>query len=158
MTFEAAVQQLVGSRFSRSAAEAQVRAQLPHLAPPPAPAKDEAVLEKAEQIEIRKLATAYGFNVWVLSQPRATKQTPGLADLWLTHRSAAIALWWETKRQVGGELSPPQVDFRDACLRTNTGYGTGDRYTFVEKLIALDLAVRGAGQYGIEPIRSAAAR
>ena len=62
-------------------------------------------------------------------------------------------LWWETKRQVGGALSPAQAEFRDDCTRCSHAHGFGDRYHFVEKLIELDLACRGSGPYGIEPIR-----
>lgn len=114
---------------------------------------DASIAEKAEQVEIRRLAIAYGFAVYNLSQPRATKQTPGLPDLWLMHKRLPIACWWESKRQVGGALSAAQEEFRDDCLRTRTGYGTGDRYAFVDKLIELEVATRGAGQYGIEPVR-----
>jgi hypothetical protein len=155
MTFEDAVAQLTRLGYERHVAEAQVRAQHPEWvrAFPAEPTRDESVLEKAEQVEIRKIAIVYGFKVNVLSQPRATKQTPGIADLYLTHKVLPIALWWESKRQVGGTRTPPQVEFGNDNIRCGVGYGFGDRYAFVEKLLDLELAVRGAGAYGIEPVR-----
>lgn len=119
-----------------------------------APAKDERVREKEEQVEIRKIAIGYGFKVRNLSQYRPSKVALGFADLFLSHKRLPVSLFWETKRQVGGERSGAQVEFGEDCMRTNVGYGYGDRYAFVDKLLELELAVRGAGQYGIEPVRS----
>lgn len=150
--FERLVAQLVQRGFKRADAEREVRAQYPELAPPIV-VRDERVLEKAEQIEIRKLALAYGFKVKNLSQYRPAKVSLGFPDLLLIHRRVPLMLWWETKRQVGGALSPAQEEFRDDCTRCSSPHGAGDRYHFVEKLIELELACRGSGPYGIEPIR-----
>lgn len=120
---------------------------------PRAVQKDERVLEKAEQVEVRRLAIAYGFKVKNLSQYRPAKVSLGFPDLKLIHTRLPLMLWWETKKQVGGALSPAQEEFRDDCIRCGELHGYGDRYAFVEKLLELELAVRGAGQYGIEPIR-----
>lgn len=122
----------------------------------PLAAFDEAdanILEKQEQVEIRRIAIAYGFKVRNMSQYRASKVAEGIGDLILTHSRFPIMLWWESKRQVGGARSEKQVEFGDDCVRCKTPYGFGDRYAFVDKLLELEVAVRGSGQYGIEPVR-----
>lgn len=113
--------------------------------------KHEDVLEKAEQHEVTKVFIAFGFNVRNLSQARRTKQAPGLPDLWCMHRELPIAFWWETKRQVGGKHSDPQLEFRRDCERCHVGYGTGDRQAARSHVIKLGLA-RVVGD-SLEPIR-----
>lgn len=155
MKFEDAVADLMArTQCSRERAERLIAEQAPHLERTfPVVPKDENALESAEQREIVKLAGAYGFRVWNLSQYRPSKVARGFADLFLTHKRLPIALFWETKRQSGGKRSTPQVEFGDDCTRCQMGYGFGDRYAFVEKLIDLEIAVRGSGAYGIEPVR-----
>lgn len=114
---------------------------------------DGAVLEKQEQAEIRKLLIAYGFRVYNLSQSRASKIGIGIPDLWFAHTKLPIAGWCEVKRQRGGVVSPAQREFADECARTNVVHILGDRYAVVDKLLELEVAVRGSGQYGIEPVR-----
>ena len=92
------------------------------------------VAEKDEQRAIRKMAIALGFRVYWLSQARATKQTPGMPDLWLAHQERGLAGWWETKRQIGGERSSAQADFADECAASGILYGFGDRYAFANWL------------------------
>lgn len=104
--------------------------------------RDPAIDEKREQAEVVKRFRAFGFHVYTLSQPRATKQTPGLPDLWCAHNTQPIAFWWETKRQVGGELSSVQVEFQAECHRCGVGHGVGDRYAADDHLILLGLAER----------------
>ena len=141
--FDSLVEALVRTGVPRAKAEASARAKLGTSSEAPAtPTRDERVLEKAEQAEVVKRFRAFGFKVYNLSQARATKQTPGLADLWCAHTRHPIAFWWETKRQVGGEHSPAQIDFRAECYRCCVGYGTGDRYAADEHLILLGLAIR----------------
>lgn len=143
MEFEEKVSALVAMGFKRDVAERNVRDQL-GLASAFAidGQRDDTILEKKEQVEIRKLFKAYAFDVFVFSQPRATKQTPGIPDLWLAHQRLLLAFWWESKRQVGGALSPAQVDFREACARTGTLHGSGDRYAAAQFLVDLGLAIR----------------
>lgn len=140
---------------ARARAETIIRQQVPHAAPAVADHDAEAaarILEKQEQVEVRKLLIAYGFKVYNLSQARATKQTPGLPDLWCVHKREPIAFWFETKRQVGGQLSPAQVDFQAECLRCDVKHFVGHRHNVVELLLSLGLAERCAGSaYGIEP-------
>jgi hypothetical protein len=114
--------------------------------------RDARVLEKAEQQEVINVFTAFSFKCYNLSQARAAKQTPGLADLWCVHTELPIAFWWETKRQVGGEHSDAQLEFRDECVRCRVGYGTGDRFAARTHMIKLGLA-HVVGQT-LEPIRA----
>lgn len=153
----AAMQRIAGCSRQRAETMLRLLPEYRDIAPTP-DEKDENVLEKAEQLEIRKLAIVYGFNVNNLSQARKSRIAFGIPDLYLVHTVLPIAIWWESKRQVGGRLSKKQAEFRDDMQRTNTRWGSGDRYAFVEKLIELELAVRGAGQYGIEPIHAEVVR
>ena len=132
------VEALVSVGVPREKAERQAAAKYG----PALVARDARVLEKEEQAEIVRRFRAFGFKVYNLSQPRATKQTPGLPDNYCVHTRLPIAFFWECKRQVGGQLSPAQIDFRDECRRCCVGYGTGDRYAAEEHLILLGLAVR----------------
>jgi hypothetical protein len=47
--------------------------------------------------DIKLMAEALGFAVYDLEQNRKTRQTPGLADLYLLHRGFKLELWVETK-------------------------------------------------------------
>jgi hypothetical protein len=97
------------------------------------------ILEKEEQQEVIKRLRVCKFKVYSLSQARASKQTPGLSDLWCVHLVDPIAFWWETKRQVGGRHSDAQSDFALECRRTGVGYYTGDRYEAERVLVRLEL-------------------
>lgn len=84
------------------------------------------------QREIRRLFLAHGFRVCWLSQARRSKQTAGIADLWVTHRGRGIAFWFEVKAE-GGEQSEAQHEFELDCIATNTtyvlgGYATAENY------------------------------
>lgn len=152
--FDAMVNMLVSKGFPRSTAEAEVRAQYSELAPPPADVvKDESILEKKEQQAIIDQFRAYGFKVRNISQPRATKQAPGIGDLIVMHIARGIALWWEVKRQVGGRLSPDQVEFEDDCRACGWTYRSGDRYDAARYLVNLGMAEGGDGPNGITPVR-----
>lgn len=151
LSYDAILNGLLAAGWPRTVAERRAREEAPATAPNNQ--RDARVLEKAEQHEVMKLFRAYGFVIYSLSQPRATKQSPGLPDLWCVHTRRPIAYWWETKRQVGGEHSPAQLEFRAHCLRCGVGYGTGDRYAAAEHLIALGLASRVGGT--LEPVRNA---
>ncbi len=151
--YDAYVAQLAAAGVATWAAERQAREKYPDAVREREleAERREDVLEKEEQAEIRKLFLSFGFKVRNLSQARASKQSPGLADLYVVHRELPIAFWWEAKRQVGGKLSPAQVEFRDDCLRCGVGYGSGDRHAARTHLIKLGLA-QIIGDT-IEPIR-----
>jgi hypothetical protein len=105
-----------------------------------APTRDAGVLEKAEQAEVVKRFRVCGFKVYSLSQARASKQTPGLPDLWLMNPARALGLWWETKRQKGGRFSDAQLEFAAACEYCRVNYAAGDRYDAERWLIENNLA------------------
>ena len=64
-------------------------------------------LEKSVQHEIKRAAERLGFVVSDFSQPRASMQTPGIPDLYLTHPAKRFTCWVEVKRP-GGKLSDHQ--------------------------------------------------
>jgi hypothetical protein len=73
--------------------------------------------EKVVYEQCCSLLRQLGFRVSRLSQPRKSKQSLGLADLWATH-AVKGALWMECKTDVGKQ-SPPQRDFQLGCLEAN---------------------------------------
>lgn len=148
LEYDALVGGLVGAGVPRERAEAQARREL--RIPAVSEERDSAALEKEEQAEITKTFRAFGFVVRNLSQPRATKQAPGIPDLWVTHGTRPLAFWWETKRQVGGRFSPAQIDFARDCKRCGVGYGAGDRHAAAQHLVALGLVVITDGV--LEPV------
>lgn len=97
--------------------------------------------ETPEQTRIFKLFRLAGADgatgrAYWLSQPRASKQTPGIPDLYIVFQSRGVALWWETKIE-GGEISEDQLtfgraqrDLRDAGREDGVqpvhDYGIGD--------------------------------
>lgn len=109
------------------------------------------VLEKKEQAEIVKLFRAFGFKVYNLSQARASKQTPGLPDLFCMDPERRVGFWWESKRSVGGTLSASQMLFRDQALACGINWGSGDRVAAKRFLVALG-AAKFVGDT-LEPIR-----
>jgi hypothetical protein len=94
------------------------------------------VLEKHEQLRIKQMAIVVGLKVYSLSQARASKQTPGLPDLWMADPTRCLAFWWESKRQVGGTRSDAQLTFASECEASGIPYGFGDRYDFAGWLTA----------------------
>ena len=92
--------------------------------------KRDDVLEKREQLVIMKMARVMGCTVRSTSQARAAKVSPGIPDLWISHRARCFAGWFEVKRQVGGRTSSEQLDFAEECLAAGVAYGRGDRYDF----------------------------
>jgi len=107
-------------------------------------------LEKSEQSEVMKLYRAYGCHVYNLSQARATKQTPGLPDLWVTRGEHA---WWhETKRPVSGKPSPAQEVFAQECLAAGIVHVLGGLSVARLRLLAIG-AARWIEGGDIEPAR-----
>jgi hypothetical protein len=111
----------------------------------------ENVREKEEQAFIAKLFRGFGCKVYNLSQARASKQTPGLPDLWVVHLEAKLAFWFESSARVGGKLSaaaarvPPRVRAAPACALL------GDRRAAAKILARQGLARVGDGPCGIVP-------
>lgn len=86
---------------------------------------DDARPEKAIVADADKRMRALGFRVWGLSQPRATKQSPGWPDRRYTHRERGIALWWEAKGPEGRQR-PDQRVFQEDCEACGEMYVLGD--------------------------------
>jgi hypothetical protein len=75
-------------------------------------------LEKSIQAEIKRDLRNLGCHVTDFSQPRATKQTPGIPDLLIMHEKWRIALWVEVKRP-GQKLTAHQRDWHGVASRCN---------------------------------------
>lgn len=151
-TFESMVNLLLASGFDRATAEREVRKQHPQLVA--RVAEDERklnVLEKDEQAFIFKLFRGFGVIVYNLSQPRATKQTPGLPDMYCMHPGIRRAWWFETKRAEGGRLSEVQKVFIGHADSCNVDIWVGDRRAAARVLMDLGLARVGDGPCGIVP-------
>lgn len=105
-------------------------------------------LESREDSYIRKLYRTCGCTVISFSQPRRTKQTPGIPDL-LVFEPKSGAWWWhEVKRQTGPRFvrvksgqSPMQVIFQNLVESFGQTYLIGARDVAEEKLRALNLIV-----------------
>ena len=128
----AAVEELVSMGIPRIKAEARVRDIYPTEAiqVDKAAERRASVLEKDEQLVITKMARAIGCTVRSTSQARAAKVSPGIPDLWISHRERCFAGWFEVKRSVGGRTSSEQIDFGEECRAAGVAYGRGDRHDF----------------------------
>lgn len=62
-----------------------------------------------------KLVRKTGGEVWTLSQPRHSMQTPGISDRIYAYPSRRVWFWFEVKVE-GRKLSTEQIKFRDSCL------------------------------------------
>ncbi len=69
-------------------------------------------LEKEIQADMISALGRMGFDVYNLSQARASMQTPGLLDLYVRHDGWSIAGWIEVKRP-GEKATPEQQYFMD---------------------------------------------
>lgn len=109
-------------------------------------------LEKEIQAEVMDLLRAYGFTVYNLSQPRATKQTPGIGDVYAVNPWRRRVLWFETKTP-DGRQSPDQVEFQVLHVQlesSSISYVPGGVLAAEEYLIAIGAAER-TSTGGIEP-------
>ena len=57
--------------------------------------------EKAEVRDADRMAQLLGFRGVHFSQPRASKQTPGIPDRLYLHPATGVAVWWEAKAEKG---------------------------------------------------------
>ena len=80
-------------------------------------ATDDTRSEKEVEWAVIGRLKELGFKVWKLSQPRATMQTEGIADLFVTGRG--LCAWVEVKRW-DGEQSEAQMAF-EAAVTANGG-------------------------------------
>lgn len=84
-------------------------------------------MTKDETLRQRSIVRYYrkaGCVVYILSQPRMTKQTSGLPDLWVFHPSTNRGWWFETKTPEG-TLSDAQRTFAELCRNTGIKHSYG---------------------------------
>jgi hypothetical protein len=93
-------------------------------APQPPTAQEIAALEKVHEHAGDELMLALGFEVVRFSQPRNSKQTPGIADRRYYHRARKLAFWWEAKAD-WGEQRPDQKVFQETVEAVGEIYVLG---------------------------------
>jgi hypothetical protein len=119
-------------------------------------AEDDARLEKEIQRDVVKTYKALGCKVYNLSQARATKQAPGLADLWVVHLATGWShkgksAWWHETKTPKGKQSEAQHEFQRECKACHVGYVLGGTLAAEEQLLAFGIAERINGT--LEPAR-----
>jgi hypothetical protein len=114
--------------------------------------EEDARLEREIQAEVVKLYLAFRCMVYNLSQPRATKQTPGLADIYVIHMPSH-SVWWHELKTPRGRQSPPQVEFQEVHKYTGVGYVVGGVKAAEAHLIKMAIAMRDSDG-SLEPLRS----
>lgn len=91
-------------------------------------AEEDNRLEKDIQREVVKLYRAHRCVVYELSQKRASKQTPGIADLYVMYPEMSgegpLAFWHEVKTPTG-RLRPDQNVFGEHCQQCGVFYVVG---------------------------------
>lgn len=87
---------------------------------------------------IVRLCRLAGCDVTRLSQARASRQTPGVPDLYVRHVGVGVRLWIEVKRP-GGRLSPAQQAWLDTERRA------GGDWAVVDSLDAAAAALAARG-------------
>jgi hypothetical protein len=113
-------------------------------------AEDDSRLEKEIQRDVVDLYLHFSCLVYNLSQARASKQSPGLADLYVIHLPSKHAWWHETKTPTGKQR-PAQREFQVIHKYTPVGYVVGGVLAAEEQLIKLGIAERIDG--ALEPNR-----
>lgn len=113
-------------------------------------AENDDRMEKQIQSDVRKLYIAFGCTVYSLSQARASKQSPGLGDLYVIHRRLRVAFWHETKTPSGNQ-SAPQRDFEEWNRDADVTVVVGGLVAAGGQLIKIGAAERIGGR--IEPKR-----
>ncbi|HET8777957.1 MAG TPA: hypothetical protein VFN76_09890 [Candidatus Limnocylindria bacterium] len=139
------------ARFSSSGPKTVKHEHYPLAPGEPEPYLSEHIDEKKEQEEVIKVFGAISFACYRISQPRATKQTPGLPDLRFFRDDIGLAVEWETKRQLGGEHTEAQVEYAAHCKACGIPHGSGDRYDAKRWLIARGLAEYVNGRFAPRP-------
>lgn len=106
-------------------------------------AEEDDRLEKEIQRDVVKLYTAFGCVVFNLSQARASKQTPGLGDLYVVHLTS-MQVWWHETKTPTGKQSPAQREFENIHRDTAVGYVVGGVLAAEEQFVQLRIALRGS--------------
>lgn len=132
---------LAGLPLAETPAEAQARI-----------VEEDQRLEKEIQADVVKLYLAFRCMVYNLSQARATKQSPGLADIYVVHLPSH-SVWWHELKTPRGHASPAQVEFQEIHKYTTVGYVIGGVKAAEEQLIKLAIAMRATDGH-LEPLRT----
>ena len=80
--------------------------------------------ERQIRAEGVRLLRALGCRVEVFSENRATRNTPGVPDVYAFLPNGRGTVWWETKVP-GGVMRPAQLDFERRCLMCGQPYVRG---------------------------------
>lgn len=109
--------------------------------PNPRRKKRKPPLENYEDSYCRKTYRTLGCSVVSFSQPRKTKQTPGIADLLVFEPRSGTFWWHEVKRQQGDEWlkvdskqRPDQVIFQQLVEAFGMTYILGSREAMFDQL------------------------
>lgn len=86
--------------------------------------EEDSRLERQIQADVVRLYRAHGCIVYSLSQTRASKQTPGIGDIYVLNPVKKRAWWHETKTP-SGRQSPDQREFALLCHSCTVGYVLG---------------------------------
>ena len=98
--------------------------------------------EREIRAEGVKLLRALGCRVEVFSENRATRNTPGVPDVYAFLPQGRGTFWWEAKA-TGGTISDGQVEFERRCLMCGQPYvrgGLAELRHFLAGLGILDAA------------------
>lgn len=152
LEFDAKVGQLIELGFRRHVAEKRIREEFGDPRTAVVLEKNELALEREEQIEVRKTFIAFAFTVHNLSQYRPSKIMLGFPDLFVVHNREPIALFFETKRQKGGQRSPAQLRFAEDCARTGIACYHGDRFAAAQVIVDVGLGILIDNR--LEPVRN----
>ncbi len=102
---------------------------------------DDARDEKAIVLAADKQLRALGFVVVNYSQPRASKQTPGIPDREYFHPGRGVLMKWEAKTSRGVQ-SPAQRQYQEWCDACGIAYVVGPETALYAWLIAQGIAAR----------------
>lgn len=108
-------------------------------------AAHDARLEKTIEHAGDKQMQALGFRVIRFSQPRESKQTPGIPDRKYYHVERRLTLWWEAKSATG-EQRPAQKDFQEVCEACGETYVLGTDQDLFAWLVEHGIAARTVGE------------
>ena len=104
--------------------------------PPPAPPMRARAPEKIVQLDVKRLYRQFGGVVYDFSQPRASMQTPGIADLLVCFPNRECAFWQEVKTEKG-QQTLAQEQFQALMEQCGIPYVLGGTTEALEQLKAI---------------------
>lgn len=161
LSAEALAEGLIRAGVPREKALARARAELgiPDVRTTEQLEADDARDEKRIVAAADKQLRALGFVAVNFSQPRESKQTPGIPDREYFHPGRGIFLKWEAKTATGRQ-SPAQCQYQEWCRACGVPYVLGTDQDLFEWLISQGIAARTVGDLLIslpaEPSRRSA--